>query len=44
MYQCRRCGKKWEGGSGCICYTLCKECGEKVKKELQNVKVEGLRK
>jgi hypothetical protein len=42
MFECRRCFKRFEGGSGCVCFTLCEECGEIVERE-NTLEVVGLK-
>ena len=34
MFECRRCGTRFEGGSNCLCFTLCEECGEEAIMEI----------
>lgn len=36
VYKCRECGKEVLGeSSGCVCWTLCVECGNKLEKEYE---------
>ena len=30
MFECRRCGKRFKGGSDITCFTLCEGCGKEV--------------